>query len=123
MMTAEEFRSIALSLPEAEERETWGEATFRVRDKIFATLSSDEKTAGVKATLDDQEVLLAAHPEAFSRAHYVGRFGWVSVQLESVDPDLLRELSVDAWRRTAPKRLAASYEEAEATRGNGGDKG
>jgi hypothetical protein len=27
-----QLRKAALALPEAEERETWGEATFRVRD-------------------------------------------------------------------------------------------
>ena len=38
-MTAEpldRLRAICLALPEAAERETWGHATFRVRDKIFA---------------------------------------------------------------------------------------
>jgi len=30
------LRRICLALPEAEERETWGDPTFRVRDKIFA---------------------------------------------------------------------------------------
>lgn len=37
MMTAEEVRQLALSLPEVEERETWKEdhPTFRVRDKIL----------------------------------------------------------------------------------------
>jgi predicted DNA-binding protein (MmcQ/YjbR family) len=30
------LRDICLALPEAVEKETWGEATFRVRDKIFA---------------------------------------------------------------------------------------
>ena len=30
------LRAICLALPEASERETWGEATFRIRDKIFA---------------------------------------------------------------------------------------
>ena len=35
-VTFTQLRRMCLSLPEVEERETWGEATFRVRDKIFA---------------------------------------------------------------------------------------
>ncbi len=110
MITAEQLRQIALSLPEAEERETWGEATFRVREKIFVMLSSSGATAGVKASLEDQSALIAMNPETFAIAAYTGRFGWVTVQLASVDPGQMRELVVEAWRRSAPKRLAAAYQ-------------
>ena len=37
------LREICLALPEAAERETWGEATFRVRDKhVTTTMDSSE---------------------------------------------------------------------------------
>ena len=107
-MTADDVRRVALSLPEAEERETWGEATFRVRDKIFVMLGPDGRKAGVKASLDDQAALVEADPETFSVASYTGRFGWITVDLATVNPDLMRRLVVAAWRRTAPKRLAAA---------------
>ena len=32
----ERLRKICLALPEAAEKEAWGDPTFRVRDKIFA---------------------------------------------------------------------------------------
>ena len=35
------LREICLALPEAAERETWGHATFRVREKIFAMGGDD----------------------------------------------------------------------------------
>ena len=41
-MRAATVRRFALSLPEAEERETWEDATFRVRAKIFTMF--DERT-------------------------------------------------------------------------------
>ena len=44
-MRAATVRRFALSLPEAEELETWGEATFRVRNKIFMMLGSDGRRA------------------------------------------------------------------------------
>ena len=110
MTTPEELRQLALSLPEVEEHETWGHPTFRVRGKIFATLSADEQVAGVKASLEDQEELIASDPKTFAVASYTGRFGWVSVQLSTVDPGEMRELVIEAWRRTAPRRLVAAYD-------------
>jgi len=115
MVTADELRRVALSLPEAEERETWGHPTFRVRDKLFATLSDDGRTAGVKTTKPEQEALVAADPATFGVPAYVGRHGWVSVQLATVDPQELRELLVEAWRQTAPKRLVATYDTGPVT--------
>lgn len=109
-MTADELRRFALSLPETEERETWGEATFRVRDKIFAMLRGDGDTASIKATLSAQDILVRSDPETFAIAPYTGRFGWVAVHLATVDPDLMHRIVADAWRQTAPKRLVAAFD-------------
>jgi hypothetical protein len=77
---------------------------------MFATLSDDGRLATVKATRQEQAALVAAAPETFGVPAYVGRHGWVSVQLATVDPAELRELLVEAWRQTAPKRLVSSYD-------------
>lgn len=110
MITAAQLRELALGLPEAEEHETWGHPTFRVRDKIFAGMADDGSTASVKATPADQAELVVADPDTFSVAAHVGRFGWVRVRLDRVDPDEMRELVVDAWRRTAPARAVAAFD-------------
>jgi len=46
-MTAKDFRQIALSLPETEERAHMGHPDFRVAGKIFATLGYPDKTGGM----------------------------------------------------------------------------
>ena len=113
MMTFEDVRRIALALPEAEERVTWEtDITFRVRDKIFAIGGEGATSVSIKASLDEQAELLDLDPETFARSAYVGRFGWVTVDLTRVDPGHLESLLRSAWRRTAPKRLAASLNEA-----------
>ena len=104
-VTRDEFRRAALAFPEAAEQETWGHPTFRVRGKMFASGSEESPTMSVKASKEDQAELVASRPETFAVARYVGRFGWVEVQLPNVDEAELRELLTDAWRRTAPKRL------------------
>jgi hypothetical protein len=109
-VTGDDLRAWLLSLPEAEERETWGHPTFRVRDKMFATMSPDGRTAGLKATREVQAELVAAEPAVYSVAAYVGRYGWIDVVIGGADPAELRDLVVQAWRRTAPTRLVAVYD-------------
>jgi hypothetical protein len=96
-----------MSLPEVEERETWGEITFRVKDKIFVMGSPEGKAASIKASLDDQAGLVAMDPSVFAVSAYTGRFGWVNVKLPRVRPELAQRLVTNAWKRTAPRRLAA----------------
>jgi hypothetical protein len=105
-----DFRRLCLSLPESEERETWGEATFRVRDRIFAMGSPDGEFVLVKASLDDQSGLVEMDPKTFAPSAYTGRFGWVRVRLAGVGRQLAERLVTNAWKRTAPKRLVAGYE-------------
>jgi hypothetical protein len=104
----EDLRTAALALPAAEEVETWGDRTFRVRGKIFAIGGPQSERVSVKASLADQTELVAADPRTYQVAPYTGRYGWVSVELSGVDAGELRELLVEAWRRTAPKRLVAT---------------
>lgn len=111
-MKFEHFRRICLSLPEAEEVETWGEATFRVRGRIFAMGSPEGRSVSVKATLDDQAGLVAMDPRTFSVSAYTGRFGWVSVRLAGLGPQLGERLVKNAWERTAPRRLSTAAQNA-----------
>jgi hypothetical protein len=112
--TFDDVRRIALALPQTEERVTWEtDITFRVRDKIFAIGGEGADRVSVKASLETQAELIDLDPETFASSAYVGRFGWVTVDLDRVDPALLSSLIREAWRRTAPKRLAATLEDAE----------
>jgi hypothetical protein len=107
----DDFRRLCLSMPETEERETWGEATFRCRDRIFAMGSDGGQFVSVKASLDDQSGLVEMDPKTFTPSAYTGRYGWVRVRLSGVGKDLAHQLVTNAWKRTAPKRLVSVYEQ------------
>ena len=92
-------------MPQAEERETWGEATFRVRERIFAMGSSEGGFVSVKASLADQAGLVEMDPKTFEVAAYTGRYGWVRIRLAGLGPELAGRIVRNAWNRTAPKRL------------------
>jgi hypothetical protein len=119
-MTLGELRELCLSLPGTTEKETWGDEehagdiTFRVRDKIYLITGQSAEGATIRTSTEQQADLISAFPEAFSVAAYVGRFGWVSVNFSAVEPDLLREVIVSAWRRTAPKAIVRSFDEGAA---------
>ena len=104
-MKFHEFRALCLAQPEAVELETWGEATFRVRGRIFAMGSAEGTSVSVKASLDDQAGLVAMDPKTFAVSAYTGRFGWVSVRLSRLNTSLGERLVKNAWERSAPKRL------------------
>jgi hypothetical protein len=111
--TFDDVRRIAMALPEAEEILTWEtDITFRVRGKIFAIGGEGADRVSIKAGLETQSELIDLDPETFASSAYVGRFGWVTVALGRVEPGLLANLLREAWRRTAPKRLAATLENA-----------
>ncbi len=104
------LRKVALALPETTEVEAWEEhPTFRVRDKIFVITGYTADSITVKATPEDQEALVATHPR-ISVAAYVGRYGWVSMDLtgKGLDWGMVEELVVESYRLVAPKKLAAS---------------
>jgi hypothetical protein len=82
---------------------------------MFAAMSDDGQEASVKATRQEQAALVSAAPETFGIPAYVGRHGWVSIQLATVDPAEVRELIVEAWRQTAPKRLVAAYDSGHSS--------
>jgi len=101
-----------MSLPEAEEILTWEtDVTFRVRSKIFAIGGDGADRVSIKATPMVQADLVDRDPRTFARAAYVGRFGWITVDLGRIDGAELERLIRQAWRLTAPKRLAATLAE------------
>jgi hypothetical protein len=105
-MTADEFRSLALSFPEATEQAHMGHPDFRVRGKIFATLGPDEEWGMVKLPVDQQASFVAADPEVFQPASGAwGRQGSTIVRLCAAKEEAVRQALIAAWRRTAPKRL------------------
>jgi predicted DNA-binding protein (MmcQ/YjbR family) len=108
------LRKLCLSLPEAYEQETWGEATFRVRKKIFAMASVQgaRVSTSMKANREDHQALVA-QGDPFFLPSYVGSKGWIGIDLGSarVDWDEVRELVTESYRLIAPKRLSATLDD------------
>jgi hypothetical protein len=110
-MTDAELRALALALPEAVEKPHMARTSFRVRERIFATISEDRTQAMV--FVDDARRrygLIEEQPESFVSLGGWTRMGALGVVLAKVDRELLRELLVASWRRIAPKRALTAYD-------------
>ena len=110
----ERLRRLCLALPEAVEKEAWGDPTFRVRDKIFAMEKRGDGRCSLwaKASPGAQEHLVAADPQRFFVPPYVGPKGWVGIRLTR-RPDWAEVglLVRRSYRLVAPRRLAAEVED------------
>lgn len=107
---ADRLRAICLALPEATEKEAWGDPTFRVRDRIFAMFKQGDGRPSLwcKALPGSQAVLVGAEPERFFVPPYVGHKGWVGMRLDRrPDWSEVAELVRRSYRLIAPRRLAA----------------
>lgn len=107
-VTPKEFRKLALSFPETDERAHMHHPDFRVSGKIFATLGYPDKSCGmVKLTPEQQAELMHDEPKAFNPCGGAwGRKGATNVHLKSVKKATLRRALEAAWRNTAPKSIS-----------------
>ena len=106
--TPADFRRIALSLPETEERKHMNHPDFRVAGKIFATLGYPNTERGmVKLTPIQQQDFVQSHPAAFSPVNGAwGRQGCTGVLLSKAAKGVLKKAILAAWRNHARSELA-----------------
>jgi predicted DNA-binding protein (MmcQ/YjbR family) len=109
------LREICLALPEATEKEAWGNPTFRIRDKMFVKFTSVDRngrtTLWCSAAPGAQDALLGTLDDAFFKPPYVGDRGWLGMYLDGdVNWGAVTAIVEDAYRMTAPKTLAATLD-------------
>lgn len=120
----EKVRELALSLPEAEDRESHGSPGWHTggkSGKFFAYFADrhhgvDEIGLLVKTDGPDElNALIERDPETYYRPAYYGASGWVGVILNrsDVDWDHVRGWLERSWRAVAPKRLTSLMDAAD----------
>lgn len=100
------FRAMALSLPGAMESAHMGHPDFRVRDRIFATLSGVSRGCGVlKLTPEQQAEFVAELPEVFEpvRGGW-GRMGMTYIVLNDADDETMLGALTTAYRNVEQKQ-------------------
>jgi hypothetical protein len=110
MVTADDVRRVALSLPRTYERLVGDRVKFKVGQYVYAALSADEKSMGFGFPKEERAALVAGEPEKFFMPIRSDlRYNWVRVWLDAIDEEEMRELVTDAWRMCVPRKLAAQH--------------
>jgi len=111
VVSVDDVRRIALSLPRTTERPSYGTPAFRVRDKPFARVHDEPGVLvlWLSGEAEKADLIASAPATFFDTPHYVGS-SLVLVRLGEVEEDELNELLTDAWRSRAPRRIVEEYE-------------
>jgi hypothetical protein len=111
LVTTDDVRALAMSLPRTTEGLVRDCVKFRVGRIVYLAFSPDESVMGFGFPKEEREALVASEPDRFmmpSRGDL--RYHWVLVRLAAIDSDEMRELVLDAWRMVVPKGVAAAYD-------------
>ena len=124
MASWEDVRRLALALPEASEGTSWGNVSWRVRNKQFVwerpLRPADLRALGDAAPAGPilgarvehagaKEALLADDPAVYFTTPHFDGYPAVLVRLDQIAVDELQELIAEAWLCQAPKRLAREF--------------
>ena len=112
VVTVDDVRSFAGTLPRAYEVVVRGRLKFRVGRIVFLSFSHDETLMGFGFPKEWREALVESEPEKFMlpRASDL-RFNWAVVRLAEIDEAEMRELVLDAWEMVVPQKVSAAYRE------------
>ncbi|HET6213286.1 MAG TPA: MmcQ/YjbR family DNA-binding protein [Micromonosporaceae bacterium] len=111
MITVEDVRRVAMSLPRTEEALVRDRIKFRVGRIVYVAFSRDETIMGFGYPKEERAALVAAEPDKFLMPERRDeRYQWVQVRMDAIDEAEMRELVTDAWRMCVPKRLGETVQ-------------
>jgi hypothetical protein len=124
MASWDDVRRLALALPDTSEGTSFGNRSWRVKDKSFvwerplrrsdlAALGESAPRGPILGARVDHEgikqALIAEDPSVFFTTPHFDGYPAILVQLDHISAKGLQELIEDAWLACAPKRVAAMY--------------
>ena len=111
MVTVDEVREFATTLPRTTEALVYDRVKFRIGRIVYVAFTRDETIMGFGFPREEREMLVESEPDKFLLPRPSDmRFNWVCVRLTAIEADEMRELVLDAWRMCVPKKVAAAYE-------------
>jgi hypothetical protein len=110
VVTADQVRAFARSLPRSSEAFVRGRVKFRVKRIVFLALSRDGKTMGCGFPREWRAAVVEAEPHKFSFPS-VGdmRYQWIHVDLSGIEVDEMEELVENAWAMCVPQSVASEF--------------
>ena len=110
MVTVDDVRRVALSLPRTTEHLIHDRVKFRVKQLVYVAFSRDETLMGFAFPKEERPALVESEPETFVLPAAADmRFNWVEARTAVLDVQEMRDLVTDAWTMVVPKGVARDY--------------
>jgi hypothetical protein len=110
VVTIDEVREFALTLPRTSEGLVRGRVKFRIGRIVYLSLSRDGSTMGFAFPKELRVALVESDPAKFSLPSKSDmRYHWAHVRLDAIDEEEMRELVEDAWAFCVPKSVVEEY--------------
>src|SRR4051812_4971786 len=110
MVSVDDARAIARTLPRSSEVFVRGRLKFRIGRIVYLSFSRDGAVMGFAFPKEWRNALIEAEPDKFSLPSASDlRYHWAHVRLAAIDANELRELVEEAWAFVVPKRIAEEY--------------
>jgi predicted DNA-binding protein (MmcQ/YjbR family) len=111
MVDIKTFRQLALSFPEAVEEPHFEKTSFRIRKKIFATLSVAGNSVTLKLSEIDQSVFCSFDRTIIYPATGAwGKQGWTIIDLKKIRKNMLKDALATAYFEVAPKKSRDGFQ-------------
>jgi hypothetical protein len=106
MVAAETFRTLALSFPDTVDMPHFELVSFRIKKKIFATLSLEKQRAMLKLSLIDQSVFCSFDKNMIYPVPGTwGKKGCTYFELRKMKKEMLKDALTQAYFNVAPKSV------------------
>jgi len=110
MVTVDDVREVCRHLPRSSEHLIYDRVKFRVGKIVYVAFSRDETVLGFAYPKEERAALVAAEPSIFHLPSESNmRFNWVQAWMSELAEPEMRELVVDAWRMTVPKKVWSAF--------------
>jgi hypothetical protein len=110
VVTIDEVRAFAITLPRSSEAFVRGRVKFRIGRIVYLSFTRDGTVMGFAFPKEWRDALVESEPEKFSLPSQSDlRYHWVHARLAAIEVDEMRDLVEDAWAFYVPKRVAEEY--------------
>lgn len=118
MVTVEDVRRLAETLPRSYEVFVYGRIKFRVGQIVYVAFSRDQTLMEFGFPKEMREALINTEPDTFLLPRPSDmRYNWVVARMEMLDEEEMRDLVIDAWCMVVPQRVAREYLDQHANAG------
>jgi hypothetical protein len=117
MVTFDEVRELARTLPRTHEAVVRGHTKFRVGSIVWLEFSLDRTVMGFAFPKEWRQALVESDDEKFMLPKESDlKYNWAQVRLAAIDDAEMRELVLDAWSMVVPKFVVTEYLRLEDAR-------